>query len=277
MKYEILHLKEKYPILGEDGRDPVLALYLPFYGMAEVKASQQKRPSVLLCPGGGYARCSQREDEPIALHFLPEGYNVFILTYSTAPHRYPSQLLEVAAAMEMIYENAEDWGCDTGKIAIMGFSAGGHLAAHYSTCFDCPEVRAVFPESKAVNASVLCYPVITADPAFSHKGSFKNLTGKAELTGEETVKFSCDRQVTAQTPPAFIWHTASDATVPVMNSLLYAGALTANKIPVELHIYPAGNHGLATADTLTNAPLAPEAAHARDWLEAMKRWLKLFL
>ena len=141
MKYEILNLKEKYPILGEDGRDPVLALYIPYYGMEKVKAALRKRPSILICPGGGYAGCSQREDEPIALHFLPEGYNVFVLTYSTAPHRFPAQLLEVAAAMELIYENAEEWGCDTEKIAIMGFSAGGHLSAHYSTCFDCEEVR----------------------------------------------------------------------------------------------------------------------------------------
>jgi acetyl esterase/lipase len=277
MKYEILHLKEKYPVLGEEGRDPVLAIYLPYHGMAEVKASLQKRPSILLCPGGGYARCSLREDEPIALHFLPEGYNVFILTYSTAPHRFPAQLLEVAAAMELIYEKSEEWGCDTERIAIMGFSAGGHLAAHYSTSFDCAEVRAVLPESKAVNASVLCYPVITADPAYSHKGSFKNLTGKAELTGEDIEKFSCDRQVTEHTPKAFIWHTASDATVPVMNSLLYAGALTAHQIPVELHIYPAGKHGLATADELTNLPLAPDAAHAHEWLDAAKKWMKLFL
>jgi len=277
MKYEILNLKEKYPILGEDGRDPVLALYIPYYGMEKVKAALRKRPSILICPGGGYAGCSQREDEPIALHFLPEGYNVFVLTYSTAPHRFPAQLLEVAAAMELIYENAEEWGCDTEKIAIMGFSAGGHLSAHYSTCFDCEEVRAVFPESKSVNASILCYPVITADPAYTHRGSMKNLTGKEALTGEEIVKFSCDRQVTDHTPPAFIWHTAPDAAAPVMNSMLYAEALMARKIPVELHIYPAGNHGLSTADEMTNAPLAPEAAHAHDWLDAVKRWLKLFL
>ena len=277
MKHEIIHLKDHFEFLGDDGRDATLTVYLPYYGMTEIRHSQMKKPCILLCPGGGYSRCCLREDEPIALHFLPEGYNVFVLTYSTAPHRYPSQLLEVAAAMELIYANAKLWHCDTERIAIMGFSAGGHLAAHYSTCFDCEEVRAYFPESRAVNASILCYPVITADPAYSHKGSIKNLTGKEALTGEDIEKFSCDRQVTEHTPKAFIWHTASDTGVPMKNSLLYAEALWAHKIPVELHIYPAGKHGLATVDEQTNPPLEPAAAHAHDWLEAMKRWMRLFL
>ena len=107
-------------------------------------------PAVLICPGGGYVMCSQRESEPVALNFLPEGYNVFVLTYSVAPHRFPTQLREVAAAMELIYANAAAWHCDTERVAIMGFSAGGHLAAHYSTCFDCPQVREIFPDSKNI-------------------------------------------------------------------------------------------------------------------------------
>ena len=274
MRYEKIYLKEYFPILGEAGRDPTLALYLP-YNMPEMNRQDQKRPCILLCPGGGYARCSQREDEPIALHFLPEGFNVFVLTYSVAPNRFPAQLREVAAAMELIYANADSWNCDTDHIAIMGFSAGGHLAAHYSTCFDCAEVREAFPESKAVNASILCYPVITADPAHSHKGSFKNLTGLDEITEEAIEKFSCDRNVSEHTPPAFIWHTASDATVPVMNSLLYAGALAKYKIPTELHIYPYGKHGLSTVDSQTNKELDEKTIHAAQWLPALKNWLKV--
>jgi len=274
MRHESIHLKDHFSFLGADGRDATLDLYLP-YTISEKNRRNQKHPCILLCPGGGYASCSQREAEPIALHFLPEDCNVFILTYSTKPHRFPAQLLEAAAAMELIYANAESWNCDTDRIAIMGFSAGGHLAAHYSTCFDCAEVREYFPESKAVNASILCYPVITADPAHYHKGSFKNLTGLDELTEEAIDKFSCDRQVTDHTPPAFIWHTASDATVPVMNSLLYAAALTKHNIPTELHVYPYGKHGLATADSQTNLELDAGSAHAHDWLQAVKRWLKV--
>ncbi|HAL20620.1 MAG TPA: hypothetical protein DCP17_07700 [Ruminococcaceae bacterium] len=167
MKHEIIHLKEKYPFLGENGCDPTVEMYLP-YNMTEMHRQDKKRPCMIVCPGGGYSMCSQRESEPIALHFLPQGFNVFVITYSVAPHRFPTQLREVAALIELIYENADNWNCNTEKLAIIGFSAGGHLAAHYTTAYNCKEVRQVFPESKPVNASLLCYPVITADPAYSH-------------------------------------------------------------------------------------------------------------
>ena len=274
MRYEVIHLKDHFPFLGANGCDPTLELYLP-YNMTEMNRQDQKRPCMLICPGGAYAFCSQREAEPIALHLLPEGFNVFILTYSTAPNRFPTQLREVAAAMELIYRNSGSWNCDTNRVAIMGFSAGGHLAAHYSTSFDCDGVRQVFPESKCVNASVLCYPVISTDTRYSHRGSFENLLGHYPETPEETIFFSCDRQVSDHTPPAFLWHTAADGAVPVKNSLLYAGALADRGIPFELHVYPYGGHGLATADVHSCDGLAPEAGYVRDWLPAMKQWLNL--
>ena len=216
MKCEVLHLKDYYPFLGEDNCDPTVEMYLPF-NLTEMGRQNDKRPCMIVCPGGGYAFCSQREAEPIALQFLPQGYNVFTITYSVNPHRFPTQLREVAALMELIYKNADAWNCDTSKIAIIGFSAGGHLAAHYSTMFDCKEVREVFPESKSVNASVLCYPVITADPKYAHMGSIHNLVGKTDISPEETEYFSCEKNVKDTTPPAFIWHTAEDACVPVVN------------------------------------------------------------
>lgn len=274
MKYEVLHLKDYYPFLGEEGCDPTVEVYLP-YNMTEMHRENDKRPCMIVCPGGGYGGCSQREAEPIALQFLPQGYNVFTITYSCSPHRFPTQLREVAALMELIYKNADDWNCDTEKIAIIGFSAGGHLAAHYSTMFDCKEVREVFPESKSVNASVLCYPVITADPDHAHMGSFQNLVGKESLTEEERNYFSCNCNVKDSTPPAFIWHTAEDNCVPVMNSLLYARALGEHKVPFELHIYPFGGHGSSTCDAQTLDTVDNGLAHANAWLSSLEKWLKL--
>lgn len=274
MKYEKLHLKDYFEFLGESEADPTLEIYLP-YNMTEMNRQNQKRPCMVVCPGGGYGMCSQRESEPIGLHFLPEGFNVFVLTYSVAPYRFPTQIREVAAVMELIYKNADNWNCDTEKIAIIGFSAGGHLAAHYSTMYDCKEVREVFPESKAVNASVLSYPVITADPEVAHRGSFGNLLGYYPETKEEMEYFSCDCQVDEDTPPAFLWHTAEDTCVPVQNSLRYATALAEHKVPVELHIYPFGWHGLSTCDaqTVNNPP--EQVVYDSAWLESVKKWLKL--
>lgn len=144
--------------------------------------------------------CSERKAEPVAFLFLPEGYNVFILSYSGRPCRFPTQIREVAAAVELIHRNAEKWNCDTGRIAIMGFSAGGHLAGHYSTCYDCQEIREVFPESKTVQATILCYPVITANPCRRHTGNFQNLSGHEELTQKDIEKYSLDIKVTENTP-----------------------------------------------------------------------------
>ncbi len=276
MRHFVSRIKELYPCLGSGSADPTLSVYLPD-NLYEMGWQERKRPCLLICPGGAYAMCSQREAEPVALNFLPGGYNVFILNYSVAPCRFPAQLREVAAALECVYENAEEWHCDLSKIAIMGFSAGGHLAAQYANSFDCPEIRSAFPQSKPVNAAVLCYPVITADERYSHKGSFENLLGHTIATDEEMNRFSCERLVSPRTPPAFIWHTAADTSVPPMNSLLYAEALAKNGVPFSLRIYPAGRHGLATCDNRTNEPLNGAAGIAGDWISAAREWLTLTL
>ena len=274
MRYERLHLKDYYGFLGANGADPTLEYYLPF-NMTEIGRENQKRPCMLICPGGGYGFCSQREAEAVALHFLPQGFNAFVLTYSTEPHRYPTQVREVAAALELIFQNAEEWNCDTSKIALMGFSAGGHLAASYVTKYDTPEVREVFPESKQVKATVLSYPVITADMSFTHQGSILNLLGH-EPSEEEVRYHSCDQNVTENTPPAFIWHTASDGSVPVANSLVYAAALTKHKVPVELHIFPFGAHGLSMCDPEVSREMNPDIEYDHAWIENMMRWLKMY-
>lgn len=278
MQNFVIHLKDHFSFLGENGADPYVTAYLP-YNMVEMKRQDWLRPCMIVCPGGGYHYCSEREAEVIGMHFLPEGYNVFVLNYSVAPHRFPVQLREIAALMELVYSNATKWSCDTSKIAIIGFSAGGHLACHYSNVYDCPEVREVFPESKGVQAAVLSYPVISADPAFSHRGSFYHLTGREEPTQEDILKFSCENLVTSKTPPTFVWHTADDTCVPAKNSLVYAQSLAENKVPFSLHIYPWAEHGFATADSQTNnsEKLTPETLLAAQWLPDVKAWLRTVL
>ncbi len=271
---ERIELKNHFDFLGEADKNPTLDIYLP-YNMVEMNRQDQKRPCLLVLPGGGYGMCSEREAEPIAVHFSPEGFNVCVLSYSVAPHRFPSQITEVAAAMELIYQNADKWNCDTNKIAVMGFSAGGHLAAHYSTMYDCKEVREVFGDSKRPDASVLCYPVITSDFTTTHQGSFINLSGHETLTPEEAEYFSCEKQVKATTPPAFLWHTAEDNVVPVENSILYAKALAQYKIPFELHIYPYGGHGLSTSDKHTVDNVTNIVTYNSQWLDSLKKWFNL--
>ncbi len=271
---EKIELKNHFEFLGDDGKNPTLDIYLP-YNMAEMNRQNQKRPCLLVLPGGGYGMCSEREAEPIALHFLPEGFNVFVLTYSVAPNRFPTQITEVAAAMELIYQNAEIWNCDTSKIALMGFSAGGHLAAHYSTMYDCKEVREKFTDSKRPDASVLCYPVITSDFTTTHQGSFINLSGHDTLTPEEAEKLSCEKHVKPTTPPAFLWHTAEDNVVPVENSLIYAKALAKYKIPFELHIFPFGGHGLSTCDKHTCDDVNSIITYNSAWLNDLKKWFNI--
>ncbi len=274
MQHELIHLKDHFPFLGKNGADPTLTVYVPkFYSQTEMLSRAEcRRPGILLCPGGAYRFVADREGEPVAMHLLSEGYCVFILTYSVAPHRFPTQLLEVAAALELIHANSAEWKCDPGRIAIMGFSAGGHLSAHYSNAYDCPEVRAVFPDSKPVQASVLCYPVISSDPRVTHIESIENVSGRS-LAEEDLPAFSCDKLVSAKTPPTYLWSTTEDELVPIMNTVLYAQTLAQHGVPMEVHIYAHGPHGMATVDSETCDNLTPEVARAHQWLDNVKVWL----
>lgn len=271
MECKRLHLKDTFPQLAGEGADPLVDVYLPA-PLEEMGRQERKRPVLVICPGGGYCFCSQREAEPIALHFLAEGYCVLVLWYSVAPHRFPRQLQEVAGVMELIHENGELWHCDPEKIALMGFSAGGHLAAHYANAYDIPQVREVFPHSKGVQASLLCYPVISSREDLRHTGSFQNLLGTGNCTLWDAV--SCERLVSRRTPPTFLWHTARDQSVPVSNTLVYGQALAGHGVPFEMHIFPEGAHGLATADEVTNDSLPASVGKNALWLPLAKDWLK---
>ena len=214
----------------------------------------RERPLILICPGGGYTRTSDREAEPVALKFLAMGYHAAVLRYSCAPAVFPTSLLELASAMAMIRNNAKQWHVDSEKIIVQGSSAGGHLAASLGMFWDEDFVAEGIGLGEAdhellrPNGMILCYPVITSGE-FAHRGSFESLLGdRQEELGE---KLSLEKQVNDKTPPAFIWHTYTDQSVPVENSLLLVSALRKAGIPTEFHMYPRGEHGLALANRLT--------------------------
>ncbi len=278
MQCEKIHLRDYFPFLGENDCDPTVDIYLQDdLAFAALGKQEQKRPCLIICPGGGYRIVCPKESEPVALQFLPEGFQVFVLKYSTTPHCFPVQHREVAAVLELISKNAEQWHCNPEQVVLMGFSAGGHLAAHYANCYDHPRIREVFPDSKPVTASVLGYPVITASAEVAHRTSVTRFTGHSPLTEEDLCFFSCDKQVSPKTPPAFLWHCAGDKSVPITHSLLYARALAEHKIPVEMHIYPYGAHDLCTGDLQTNLSIKPEDRYVKDWLPAAKQFLQLIL
>ncbi|NLM10030.1 MAG: alpha/beta hydrolase [Clostridiaceae bacterium] len=248
----------------QDGYEPYLETY--------ILSGDKKRGAVLICPGGGYAHTSEREAEPVAMQFTAKGYHTFILYYSVAPNRHPQPLLDISRAMCIIRENSDNWNIDRNKIAVCGFSAGAHLAASLGVHFDKAYLNTegiVTGENKP-NAMILAYPVITMKE-FGHKGSRENLLGE---NADTTLinEMSLETQVSEKTPPAFIWHTVEDQSVPVENSLMFASALRKNKIPFELHIYPYGPHGLALANKETDNGKGTYP-HVSGWINLCIEWL----
>ncbi len=237
----------------------------------------RKRPLVLLCPGGGYSRTSDREAEPIALQFLARGYHAAVLRYSCAPAQYPTALLELAGAMALLRRRAEEWHIDEERIVVQGCSAGGHLAASLGMFWDEDFVAEGIGLGKEdhrllrPDGMLLCYPVITAGE-YAHRGSFECLLGEREA--ELAEKMSLEKQVSQKTPKTFIWHTFTDASVPVENSLLLVSALKKAGISTEFHMYPRGEHGLALANRLTQTSdgraLQEECS---SWIDLADTWL----
>ena len=224
------------------------------------------RGAVLICPGGGYANRAPHEGEPVARRFNQAGLHAFVVQYRVAPHRHPAPLLDASRAVRIIRANAAIWQVDADHIGILGFSAGGHLAASLGVHFadpvlDTGDALATIPCRP--DALILCYPVISSG-AHSHAGSFDNLLGE-DAPDSLRVKMSAELQVSASTPPAFLWHTFEDAGVPVENSLLFGQALRRFGTPFELHVYPHGKHGLG---------LAPEDPHVATWMDLCCGWLK---
>lgn len=236
----------------------------------------KKRPLILICPGGGYEFLSDREGESIAFKFNSFGYHAAVIYYSIAPVTYPTQLLEVSAAVKYFKDHAEEYHIDPDRIAIYGASAGGHAAADYATGYFRDEVTSVLKVSSDYlkpAGMILAYPVITSGE-FAHRGSFDNLLGELKNDKKMLEYISIENRITKETPPAFIWHTFPDGCVPVENSLLLAEAMKKENIPFELHIFPSGDHGLGLADEITLSPNRTEINKgAAQWIDLCCVWL----
>ena len=232
------------------------------------------RRAVIICPGGGYGFCSDREAEPIATSFLAAGLATFVLRYSVKENAANYQpIKEVALAVKYVREHAEKYNVDPTYVFTCGSSAGGHLAASAGVLWNSPVLDEVLGDApNGINrptGMILCYPVITAGK-WTNKSTIANLCGTREFTKEEGDRFSLELHVDETTCPAFIWHTFADSTVPVHNSLLMADAMAKAKVPFELHIFPEGRHGLSTCTELVGTPLP----HNECWMELAIRWAK---
>lgn len=236
----------------------------------------RRRPAVLICPGGAYVMTSDREAEAVAVRFLAKGFQAFVLRYSCAPACFPTQLVEASMAMAFIRRNCEEFMADRDRVGVIGFSAGGHLAATLSVLYNDHRVFEVFDleiEENKPDFSILCYPVISCEPEISNALTFDSVSG-----GNAGIReyLSLEQRVHADVPPTFLWHTANDSAVNVKNSLLYAGALADSGVPFELHVFENGVHGLSVADRETVPADNPQCynENVQQWLPLVFRWLE---
>jgi acetyl esterase/lipase len=271
MKHDKISLKDVYDLEG--GELECMVAESPF----DVPAPDWKRPAVIVVPGGGYWMTSKREGEPVAHYFLAKGFQTFILEYKCRVDeaRYPEQLFERAAAVDYVKKHAEEYHVNPEEVFAVGFSAGGHLVADLSVEY--PSVPEKYGRSLdcTLRAVGLGYPVISAE--YGHVESYGNLLeGYTEEAKAELMKtLNLDKAVTEKTLPAFIWTTSEDACVPPINSLAFATALSRNKIPFELHVYPNGVHGGSACNYEIN-PVADYFKKNEQWLENCASFFRLF-
>ncbi len=232
------------------------------------------RGAIIIFAGGAYSHRAAHEGEGYAEFLNEYGLDAFVVDYRTRNNGeagiFPDPLLDARRAVRFVRANAEKFGIDPDKIAVMGSSAGGHLAAIASTYragLDGEGIDALDEVDCLPNAHILCYPVTNIK---SHRGSYINLLGESA----DEVADSYDPILLADgiTPPAFIWHTAADARVSVLGSYSYAARLKEQGVPVEMHIFPFGAHGLGTGKVESRG-LEP---HITVWTELLRRWLVMF-
>lgn len=288
--------------LYEDREDVTLTTYVLDDSPEMLKGSS--RPAILICPGGGYMSCSDREAEPVAMSFAAMGYHAFVLRYSTYGEgknefpdlsqpflpkthvQHPTPMREIGKAMLLIREHAEKWLVDTERIAICGFSAGAHNCALYAvywntsvlTDFYHEDAEKFRPAAVILGYALSDYVLMKAidknpmDAAFFEASSTAFL-GMPDPCDELLNEVSPARHVSQNTPPMFLWATAQDSLVPVQHSIRMAHALADEKVPFEMHIFESGAHGLSLATQATAESRSQLNTDAAKWIGLAEGWL----
>jgi acetyl esterase/lipase len=250
--------------VGHEASDrPSLTIYQP-------PTDRAAGTAVVVCPGGGYGHLATgHEGHEIGEWFKARGVTAFVLRYRIAPrYHHPAPISDAQRAIRLVRARAAEWNVKPDHVGIMGFSAGGHLASTAGTHFDDGRPDASDPIERAScrpDFLILCYPVVSLSSEYTHVGSRQNLLGK-DADPELVASLSNESQVGPRTPPTFLFHTNADAAVPPENSVLFYLALRKAKVPVELHVYERGAHGVGLAK---NDPIVS------TWSDRLADWLKL--
>lgn len=253
--------------------EPNMPSSINVYLRENVTAEKEPLPAVIICPGGGYEIIASVESEPIALAFLSQGFQAIVLNYTTMQDGLQknflnSNILQIAKTFEIIEQNKDEWQIDPNKIFLLGCSAGGHLAASYSTSW-----HTIRSDDNSVNlqprGTILCYPVTGFEFGWP-----KN-TSHFDFLIEDLKEFETPDKINQNTPDTFIWHTANDPSVPVLNTLKYCEKLEENDIKFECHIFETGLHGLSLA-TRSSAKYMTQDYIDSDiatWFPTCIKWL----
>jgi acetyl esterase/lipase len=242
--------------------------YMLDYSLADTNA----KPAILILPGGSYAfRVEKAEGTEVAEWFNSMGVSAFVLNYRVEPYKHPIPLWDVTRAIKYLRANAKTFHLNPNKIGVIGFSAGGHLAATLGTQFDLGSPSAtdeIDKQSSKPDALILCYPLITMDKYAGQTDTEKRCIKK--LLGENPSDsllhaLSLEKNVTNQTPPTFIWTTQTDDMVNPINAQLFSDSLKAKGVQSELHIFPKGRHGLG---------LAKGKKDVGTWTTRCENWLR---
>lgn len=233
-----------------------------------------------MIPGGGYYEvCSDREGEPIAMAFMPYGYNAFVLHYSVGSNSkktFPAQLIQASKAMKHIKDHAEEYNIDPEKVFVTGFSAGGHLAACLGTMWHKKEIYDEIEMPSGYNkpaGMMLIYAVITGGEPYASRETFYNLLGTCTPTNCQLLECSIEKNVDERSCPAYIVNTVNDEAVDIRNALLLAEVYASKGIPFELHIYPDGPHGMALGNRITKCGNEKwENQCWEKWIENAVKW-----